>query len=108
MGQGKGIGEVAYFDCAGGGQVVVVGTTAYIGNMRSPDGTTIVDISDPKNPREISRLGVVPGTHSHKVRVAKDLMVVNREFTSPQLAPQDFKGGLGIYDVANPHKPKKI
>ncbi len=108
MGQGKGISEVAYFDCAGGGQVVVDRNVAYVGNMRSPDGTTIVDVSDPKNPREISRLGMVPGTHSHKVRVAKDLMVINHEYTSPQLAPQDFKAGLGIYDVSNPKKPKKI
>src|SRR3954466_15959643 len=108
MGQGKGISEVAYFDCSGGGQVVVDRNVAYVGNMRSPDGTTLVDVSDPKNPREISRLGMVPGTHSHKVRVAKDLMVINREFVSPQLAPQDFKAGLGIYDVSDPKKPKKI
>jgi len=44
MGQGKGIKEVAYFDCAGGGQVVVDRNVAYVGNMRSPDGTTIVDV----------------------------------------------------------------
>jgi hypothetical protein len=108
MGKGKGIREVAYFDCGGGGQVVVVGNVAYVGNMRSPDGTTIVDVSDPAKPKEISRLGMVPGTHSHKVRVAKDLMVINREFIAPQLAPREFAGGLGIYDVSNPKQPKKI
>ena len=108
MGQGKGIRELAYFDCSGGGQVVVDGHVAYVGNMRSPDGTTLLDVSYPKNPREIARLGMMPGTHSHKVRVAKGLMVVNREFVSPQLAPADFKAGLGIYDVSDPRKPKKI
>lgn len=49
MGQGKGIKEVAYFDCAGGGQVVVVGQPAYVGNLRSSDGTAILDVSDPNS-----------------------------------------------------------
>jgi hypothetical protein len=108
MGQGVGIKEVGYVDCAGGGQVVVQNKVAYIGNMSNPDGTTIVDVSDPLHPRDLSRLGMVPGTHSHKVRVKNDLMLVNREFVSPQLAPSSFKGGLGIYDISAPAKPKLI
>ena len=31
-------GQQAWFDCAGGGQVVVQGKTAYVGNMRKPAG----------------------------------------------------------------------
>ena len=49
MGTGVGLREVGYFDCAGGGQVVVVDGIAYIGHMRSPHGTSIVDVRDPKN-----------------------------------------------------------
>ncbi len=109
MGQAKGIKEVGYFDCAGGGQVVVKGATAYIGNMAAPDGTVIVDVSDPKHPREIARLGMMLGTHSHKVRVANDIMVINHERNPYQLgAPDEFKGGVGIYDVSSPAKPKLI
>ncbi|MBI4290467.1 MAG: hypothetical protein HY661_03185 [Betaproteobacteria bacterium] len=108
MGQGKGIREVAYIDCSGGGQVVVEKNIAYVGSMASPDGTMIFDVGDPKNPRQISRLDMVAGAHSHKVRVANGLMLVNREFVSPQLAPPDFKGGLGIFDVSDPRKPKRI
>lgn len=109
MGQCKGIREVGYINCAGGGQVVVVGNIAYVGNLSAPDGTLILDVSDPKNPREIARLGMIVGTHSHKVRVANDLMVINRERNPYQLgAPDQFKGGLGIYDVSNPAKPKLI
>lgn len=109
MGQGKGIREVAHVNCAGGGQVVVVGNTAYVGNLSAPDGTLILDVSDPKHPRELARLGMIVGTHSHKVRVANDLMVINRERNPYQLgAPDSFKGGLGIYDVSNPGKPKLI
>jgi hypothetical protein len=108
MGKGIGIKQVAYLDCPGGGQVVVKNNIAYIGNMSNPDGTTIVDVSDPRNPRIISRLGMVPGTHSHKVRVANDIMVCNREFMAKQMAPEGFKGGLGIYDVSKPATPKLI
>jgi hypothetical protein len=108
LGTGKGIREVAFVDCSGGGQVVVEKDVAYVGNMRSPDGTTILDVSDPRHPREIARLGMVPGAHSHKVRVANGLMLVNREFISPQLAPRGFRGGLGIYDVSTPQAPELI
>jgi hypothetical protein len=109
VGHAKGIREVGYFDCAGGGQVVVKNNIAYIGNMAAPDGTVIVDVSDPKHPKELARLGMLIGTHSHKVRVANDLMVINRERNPYQLgAPDDFKGGLGIYDVSKRGKPELI
>jgi len=108
VGKGQGIREVGYLDCVGGGQVVVEKDIAYVGNMRSPDGTSILDVSDPKNPRQISHLGMVPGVHSHKVRVKNGLMLVNREIVSPELVPAGFRGGLGIYDVSDPKHPKLI
>jgi len=44
------------------------------------DGTTILDISDPRQPRVVSKLMTShPWSHSHKVRVVGDLMVVNSE-----------------------------
>ena len=48
MGTGKGLRQVGYYDCAGGGQVVVADGIAYIGHMRSPHGTSIVDVRDPR------------------------------------------------------------
>ena len=108
MGQGIGIKEVSYVDCQGGGQVVVQNHVAYVGNMSNPDGTTIVDVKDPKNPKIVSHLGMLPGTHSHKVRVKGDLMLVNREGLRGQMAPEGFKGGLGIYDISKPLEPKLI
>ena len=108
MGSGKGVRKVGYLDCAGGGQVVVERDVAYVGNIRSPDGTSIVDVRDPKNPRLISHMGMVPGVHSHKVRVKNDIMLVNREIVSPNLADSSISGGLGIYDVSNPQRPRLI
>jgi hypothetical protein len=108
VGSGHGIKEVGYFDCPGGGQVVVVGGIAYIGHMQSPHGTSIVDVSDPKHCRELARIGMPPGTHSHKVRVANGLMVVNHEITAAGDSVAGFRGGIGIYDVAVPGRPREI
>jgi hypothetical protein len=52
---------------------------------------------------------MITGTHSHKVRVEGDLMVINRERNPYQLgAPDSFRGGLGIYDVSTPARPRLI
>jgi hypothetical protein len=67
-------------DLPGGGQIVVVGHYAYIGHMNPPHGTTIVDVSDPRKPVVVSQLQMeLPYSHSHKVRVAGDIMVTNVE-----------------------------
>ena len=125
MAQAKGIREVGYLDVIGGGQVTVERNVAYLGHVKSPDGTTTVDVSDPKHPRILERLEMPIGTHSHKVRVANDIMVTNREVMpfkgaqSPDgfkggnavydtAAPEGFKGGIAIYDVSTPGRPKHI
>ena len=73
MARSKNTRLVAHIDCPGGGQVWVDGKTLYIGHMREPTGTTIVDVADPKNPVELARVTMPPGWHSHKVRVANGL-----------------------------------
>ena len=105
----SGIREVAYFDCAGGGQVIVENGFAFIGHLESPHGTTVVDVRDPKHPHQVAEIGMPPGTHSHKVRVAGNVMVVNHELNHADAreAP-DFRGGLGIYDVSDPRRPREI
>jgi hypothetical protein len=110
MGNGVGLREVGYFDCAGGGQVVVVDGIAYIGHMRSPHGTSVVDVRDPKNPKELAKIAMPPGTHSHQVRVGTGLMVVNHEVNGADQSPipAEFRGGIGIYDVSTPSKPREI
>ena len=107
MSQANGIREVGFFDCAGGGQVVVDDGYAYIGHMESPHGTTVVDVRDPKRPARVAEFAMPPGTHSHKVRVANGVMVVNHEVLDERQAPS-YRGGLGIYDVSDPHCPREI
>jgi len=46
--------RISHLDLPGVGQVDVAGNYAYIGHMDPPHGTTILDISDLKNPKIVS------------------------------------------------------
>jgi hypothetical protein len=107
MGQGSGIREVAWIDIAGGGQVVLDGNHAYVGHMQPPHGTSVLDVADPANPRVVASIDIPPGLHSHKVRVANDIMVTNRERTRGDKPAGDFVG-LRIFDVSRPGNPRDI
>ena len=75
-----------------------------------PDGTTILDISDPRRPKIVSKLMMSnPQSHSHKVRVIDDLMVVNSEIEpgkGDRLTYSD--GGFCIYDIKDKTAPKLL
>jgi len=70
---------LAQLDIEGGGQIVVRDGYAYIGHMKPPHGTSIVDISDPRKPRVVARIESSPWSHTHKVRVCGDIMITNVE-----------------------------
>jgi hypothetical protein len=44
----KGLKRVSRLDLIGGGQVVVEGNYAFVGHMKPPHGTSIIDVADPK------------------------------------------------------------
>jgi hypothetical protein len=106
MSKAKNAKLIGHIDCPGGGQVWVDGDTLYVGHMRNPSGTSIYDIADPRNPKLLCRIDVPEGWHSHKVRVANGLMVVNHERFGQD--NPEFGGGLAIYDVQNPAEPRQI
>src|SRR3989304_4826661 len=92
-----GLQPVAWHDCAGGGQVVVERDIAYVGNMRNPHGTLIIDVKDPRHPKPLAEISMPPGTHSHKVRVHDGIMITNREILGAQaaqgeIAPEGYHG----------------
>ena len=64
----------------------VAGKYAYIGHIpnRAQLGTSILDVSDPREPRVVSQIHLDdPRSHSHKARVVGDLMIVNSEQNGP-------------------------
>jgi hypothetical protein len=78
----RNVRRLGHLDLAGAGQVTVSGRHAYVGHIpnKSHLGTSIIDISDPRNPRVVSIVTLDDHTsHSHKVRVTGDIMIVNHE-----------------------------
>src|SRR5260370_26391603 len=78
----RNVRRLAHLDIAGAGQVTVAGHHAYVGHIPNKDqlGTTIIDIADPYNPRVVATITLDdPTSHSHKVRVVGDVMIVNHE-----------------------------
>ncbi|NNG05560.1 MAG: RNA polymerase subunit sigma-70, partial [Inquilinus sp.] len=82
----RNVRPVGHLDIPGGGQIVVRDGYAYVGHMKPPFGTSIIDVSDPKQPRIAAQIMLADGySHTHKVRVVGDLMVTNVEQNSRHL-----------------------
>jgi hypothetical protein len=78
----KNVRRLGHVDLAGAGQVTVAGHHAYVGHLPNKNhlGTSILDISDPRAPRVVATITLDDhDSHSHKVRVAGDMMIVNHE-----------------------------
>jgi hypothetical protein len=72
--------RIGHLDIPGGGQVVVQDGYAFIGHMKPPQGTSILDVRDPANPRLVTTITLPDAqSHTHKVRVAGDIMITNVE-----------------------------
>jgi hypothetical protein len=78
----RNVRRLGHLDLPGAGQVTIAGRHAYVGHLpnREQLGTTILDVSDPAAPRIVATVMLDdPQSHSHKVRLAGDLMIVNHE-----------------------------
>jgi hypothetical protein len=78
----RNVRRLGHLDLAGAGQVAVVGSHAYVGHIPNADhlGTSIIDISDPRRPRVVATITLDDhDSHSHKARVAGDILIVNHE-----------------------------
>ncbi len=76
----RNIRRLGHLDIDGGGEVTLQGNYAYVGHMKPPMGTSIIDVSDPANPKVVSHVAPPDEwSHTHKVKVAGDLMITNVE-----------------------------
>lgn len=99
---------VSKLDIAGGGQVFVDGTTAYVGHMEAHEGTTIIDVADPANPRVLANIPSTALSHAHKVRVVNGVMVVNVETAQRDVDRPYAEGGIRTFDVSDPANPREL
>lgn len=87
-----------YAFCAG------VGTSSYNG----PEGFTVHDVRDPRQPRKIAEVFSPPGVHSHKLRLVGDnLLYINCELL-PGEAGKVGRAGFMIFDISNPAEPRQV
>lgn len=93
---------VGYADIEGGGMVDVKGPIAAVGHMAPPYATTLLDVSDPKSPRILSRIKTRPGTHSHKARICGHTLITNVETYGG-----GRRGGLALFDISDPARPRE-
>ena len=113
--------RLARLELPGAGQVTVEGSYAYVGHITNKErlGTSIVDVSDPRNPRLLTQLFLQEeDSHSHKARVAGDLMIVNVEQNMGPLGRKAAdgtperssysEGGFKLYDISSKEKPRLI
>ncbi len=78
----RNVRRLGHLDLPGAGQVSVAGRHAFVAHLPSKSllGTSIIDISDPRNPRVVAQVMLTDWeSHSHKARVVGDLMIVNHE-----------------------------
>lgn len=74
-------------------------------------GTSIVDVRDPREPKVVNRLPTAPNTHSHKVQIVGDIMLINREQMQPSMGgdtQKQWMAGVSVFDVSDPIDPREI
>jgi hypothetical protein len=92
--------------CGDGMQVVRHRDALYVGHYgKSGMGTTVLDVRDAAHPRIVDQWPAPPGTHTHKVQVADELLLVNEERFQKAA---DWTAGMVVYDVREPLAPRRI
>ena len=126
----KNIEFVGYSDMGDRGdgvQIMVQRGYAYIGHMFS-NGVTVMDVSDPRQPRPVNFIPTPPNTWSLHLQAQEDLLLVinavniyspnihidKTEYYSQSFADTfggqqlDFAAGLRVYDISSPAQPREI
>jgi hypothetical protein len=92
--------------CGDGMQVLRHGDALYVGHFGiSGMGTSILDVADPTRPRLVDQWPAPPGSHTHKVQVADDLLLVNQEQFR---GGKPFTAGMLVFDVSDPLAPRQL
>ena len=108
--ESRNIELVGHSDLNGKGdgmQMMLKGDYLFVGHMGYNGlGTSVLDVSNPRDPRVVRQIPIPENTHSHKVQLAGDILLVNHE---QQLhAGSPYSAGLAVYDVSKPADPTQI
>lgn len=104
------IGHTTVGAMGDGMQVAVKDGFAFFGHQGN-GGTSIIDVRDPRHPAVVGNLPAPSNTHSHKVQIVGDLLLVNRERQPDNLggtASTPWVAGISVFDISDPACPKPI
>jgi hypothetical protein len=105
--EGRNLKLLGHSDMNGHGatmQVIGHGDHLYVGHFKPPVGVSVLDVSDPRNPRVVKQIPALPGTRCLKLQVANDLLVVSNE----QFGAAPARTGIAVYELTNPADPRQV
>ena len=105
----NGLRLIGHSDLGGFGdgmQLMRSGDALYVGHFGpSGMGTTILDVSDVRQPQVVRQWSAPHNSHTHKVQVADGFLLTNHErFRSDEA----WSAGLAVYDLTDPFEPRRI
>jgi len=88
-----------------GMQLLKDGRYVYLAHLgTSPMALTILDASDPSDPKVVRQMPHPDNTHAHKVQIAGDIMIQNQErpyFDKSISASVPNEAGIRIYSIGS-------
>ncbi len=91
-------------------QIQVGGGLCYVAGsgVLGHNGLTILDVSDPRDPKVLNQIADGPNARTHKVlRVTGDLLLTNSEL-KPGVDDPTIKPGLRLFDASDPINPEFV
>lgn len=88
----------------GAGQIIVDRKKAYVAHLIN-EGLTIVDVENPYDPKVITKVPAPLRSHSHKVQISNDIMIVNNEKYRDN---EPWVGGVRVFDISDVSKPREL
>lgn len=102
----KHIGHSGLNGYGDGMQLMLKDKYLFVGHLGTI-GTSIVDVSNPAEPKVVNQLKIPPYTHTHKVQIAGNILIINYEKhgKGPEMPP---RAGIQILDISDPTNPREL
>jgi hypothetical protein len=97
---------VGYHDLAGYGdgfRIDKKGDYLFVAHLNRK-AFSVLHVADPTRPELVHEEPLPPNTHSHKVQIAGDLLIINNE----QTTDGPFDPGIRLFDIHDPASPREI
>ena len=86
-------------------QVIARDDFLYVGHSEPGVGVSILDVSDPRDPRLVHRIPVPPDVKGHKCQIAGDILVIGHEAPGSRRAERT---GIAVYQLRGSREPRQI